>query len=162
MDNSSMTDVRKMTPEELARQIRRSHRYHDLTCGADEYNALWAELLRRLAGQLDPEKLARACDKAKIPGPADVPCGFPAGHHGQCKPDYNHIGKAWLAIPRTALSAPAMPQGQIREALQRLYDETVDYIRINNLGDVHHNVSMQMARDALAAPSGEPQPKEKE
>lgn len=36
-----------------------------------------------------------------------------------------------------------------REALQCLYDETADYIRINNLGDVHHNRSMQMARDAL-------------
>lgn len=35
-------------------------------------------------------------------------------------------------------------------ALRRLYEETADYIRINNLGDVHHNVSMQMARDALA------------
>jgi hypothetical protein len=37
----------------------------------------------------------------------------------------------------------------LREALQRLYDETADYIRINKLGDVHHNRSMQMARDAL-------------
>jgi hypothetical protein len=35
-------------------------------------------------------------------------------------------------------------------ALQVLYEETADYIRINNLGDVHHNRSMQMARAALA------------
>jgi Na+-transporting NADH:ubiquinone oxidoreductase subunit NqrC len=40
-------------------------------------------------------------------------------------------------------------------ALQCLYDETADYIRINNLGDIHHNRSMQMARDALTgAPPG--------
>lgn len=38
----------------------------------------------------------------------------------------------------------------VRDALQRLYEETADYIRLNNLGDVHHNRSMQMARDALA------------
>lgn len=41
--------------------------------------------------------------------------------------------------------------GLLREALQRLYDETADYITINHLGPVHHNRSMQMARDALAA-----------
>jgi len=70
------------------------------------------------------------------------------------------VEEFFASILRNALSAPAMPQEQIREALQRLYDETADYIRINNLGDVHHNVSMQMARDALAAPAGEPQPKE--
>lgn len=34
-------------------------------------------------------------------------------------------------------------------ALRRLYDETADYIIVNNLGDVHHNKSMQMAREAL-------------
>ncbi len=38
---------------------------------------------------------------------------------------------------------------RLREALQLLYDEIADYIRINNLGDVHHNISMRMARDAL-------------
>lgn len=38
---------------------------------------------------------------------------------------------------------------QLRDALQLLYDETADYIRINNLGDVHHNESMQRARAAL-------------
>ena len=37
----------------------------------------------------------------------------------------------------------------LRNALQALYDETADYIRLNRLGDVHHNRSMQMARDAL-------------
>ncbi len=37
----------------------------------------------------------------------------------------------------------------LEKALRLLYEETADYIRINNLGDVHHNVSMQKARDAL-------------
>lgn len=38
---------------------------------------------------------------------------------------------------------------QLRSALQLLYDETAEYITLNNLGDVHHNRSMQIARDAL-------------
>ncbi len=37
------------------------------------------------------------------------------------------------------------------EAAQELYRNTADYITRNNLGDVHHNRDMQMARDALAA-----------
>jgi len=41
---------------------------------------------------------------------------------------------------------------KLREALQLLYSETCDYIRVNNLGDVHHNRSMQLARDALNPP----------
>jgi hypothetical protein len=51
-------------------------------------------------------------------------------------------------------------------ALRLLYEETADYIRLNHLGDVHHNRSMQFARDALAATTpaaewrddGEPDP----
>jgi len=35
-------------------------------------------------------------------------------------------------------------------ALKILYWENVDYIRINNLGDPHHNESMKKARDVLA------------
>lgn len=35
------------------------------------------------------------------------------------------------------------------QALKILHDETEDYIRINNLGDPHHNKSMQYARDAI-------------
>lgn len=38
-------------------------------------------------------------------------------------------------------------------ALRILHDETVDYVRLNNLGDPWHNQSMQMARAALAAAS---------
>lgn len=37
----------------------------------------------------------------------------------------------------------------LRNALKLLYDNTADYIRINNLGDVHHNQDMQMARECL-------------
>ena len=39
---------------------------------------------------------------------------------------------------------------EVEAALRCLYDETADYITINHLGPVHHNRSMQMARDALA------------
>lgn len=35
-------------------------------------------------------------------------------------------------------------------ALRALYEETAEYIRVNNLGDAHHNRSMQLARAALA------------
>lgn len=44
-------------------------------------------------------------------------------------------------------------RGRVRElslALNLLYQETADYIRVNHLGDVHHNRSMQLARDVLA------------
>lgn len=34
-------------------------------------------------------------------------------------------------------------------ALQMLYDETADYITVNHLGDVHHNLAMKRARDVL-------------
>jgi hypothetical protein len=34
-------------------------------------------------------------------------------------------------------------------ALRGLYNETADYIRVNKLGDVHHNQTMKAARDAL-------------
>lgn len=40
------------------------------------------------------------------------------------------------------------------QALRLLYDETADYIRINHLGDVHHNRSMILAREALAKAEG--------
>ena len=42
-------------------------------------------------------------------------------------------------------------RARLAGALRVLYEETADYIRINNLGDVHHNRSMQMARAALAS-----------
>lgn len=40
-------------------------------------------------------------------------------------------------------------------ALKILYEETADYITVNNLGDVHHNRSMQLARAALSKARGE-------
>ena len=43
------------------------------------------------------------------------------------------------------------PPASSQRALRILYEEISDYIRINNLGDVHHNRSMQFARDVLAA-----------
>lgn len=44
------------------------------------------------------------------------------------------------------------PKSQLavaREALQMLYDEMADYIKINHLGDMHHNQLMKLARAAL-------------
>lgn len=39
---------------------------------------------------------------------------------------------------------------RLKEALEALYLEQVDYIKINSLGDPHHNQSMKRAREALA------------
>ena len=36
------------------------------------------------------------------------------------------------------------------EALKALYDDTVDYVRINHLGDDHCTHALRMSRDALA------------
>lgn len=38
---------------------------------------------------------------------------------------------------------------KLEEALSMLYEETADYIRVNHLGDMHHNSSMKLARAAL-------------
>lgn len=68
----------------------------------------------------------------------------------------------WIVYPRCSeCAAKAMPAVHLalvrtahkldvtEEALRVLYEETADYIRINNLGDVHHNRSMKLARHAL-------------
>ena len=39
---------------------------------------------------------------------------------------------------------------EVLAALKELYLQTANYIKINHLGDVHHNRDMQMARDVLA------------
>lgn len=43
---------------------------------------------------------------------------------------------------------------QMLEAIVRIYDVTADYIFVNNLGNVHHNQSMQMLRDILSVVKG--------
>lgn len=43
---------------------------------------------------------------------------------------------------------------KLRHALFILYREQRDYIQVNHLGPVHHNKSMQDARDALDATGG--------
>jgi hypothetical protein len=72
---------------------------------------------------------------------------LPAGSHPCCG-DYETCQR------------PCTPRGEYRasrhadkalEALHMLYTETADYIERNHLGPVHHNQSMRMARDALAA-----------
>lgn len=62
----------------------------------------------------------------------------------------DHRGPLWrMWIPQAQIALaevwPAI------EALQILHEETADYIRINKLGDVHHNRSMRMSREALTA-----------
>ena len=44
---------------------------------------------------------------------------------------------------------------EMYDVLVLLYNENVDYIEINNLGDPHHNESMKRARDVLAKIEGE-------
>ena len=39
---------------------------------------------------------------------------------------------------------------ELERVLRALYEEQADYIRINHLGAVHHNKTMQDARDVLA------------
>ena len=55
------------------------------------------------------------------------------------------------AMPNThaALIRQARRAEKLELALRRLYEETADYITINNLGDIHHNQSMRLAREAL-------------
>lgn len=43
---------------------------------------------------------------------------------------------------------------ELLEALKTLYLEVADYVEVNSLGDVHHNRSMQLARDAIAKAEG--------
>ena len=45
---------------------------------------------------------------------------------------------------------------ELLAALNRLYEETADYISINHLGDIHHNQAMKDARAAIAL--AEPKP----
>ena len=44
----------------------------------------------------------------------------------------------------------------LRECLRVLYEENLDYITRNNLGDPHHNGSMKMARFALEQTKDKP------
>jgi hypothetical protein len=60
--------------------------------------------------------------------------------------DYSTIdgGIANEADARLIAAAP-----DLYHALEMLRSEMADYIQLNHLGDVYHNRSMQMARDAL-------------
>jgi hypothetical protein len=65
--------------------------------------------------------------------------------------------RAYALKNAKVLATVTFLQGELqrtREALKILYEETADYIRINNLGDVHHNQSMKLARAALTPPTG--------
>lgn len=53
------------------------------------------------------------------------------------------------------LKAELQPLADLIRAAQQLYAETADYVRINNLGDVHHNQSMKDMQAALDKLAGE-------
>ena len=54
-----------------------------------------------------------------------------------------------------AEQAKAEAAGELYEALKALYDETVDYIKINNLAGAENNQVLQQARAVLAKARGE-------
>jgi len=60
-----------------------------------------------------------------------------------------HEAEAIRAIQADARADLEQRIKELELALTILYDETADYIKINNLGDIHHNASMQNARKAL-------------
>lgn len=57
--------------------------------------------------------------------------------------------REWGGRCQVEMEKQAARKMELRAALQCIYDETADYIRRNHLGDVHHNLSMQIARAAL-------------
>ena len=65
------------------------------------------------------------------------------------------FSSVWLREYETALAACEKERDALRTALTMLYEETADYIRLNDLGAVHHNRSMRMARAALAPAQAE-------
>lgn len=72
----------------------------------------------------------------------------------KCQIEDEYIEEGWLrkAVVKLCLLHAAAPE--LLEALTRLYKETADYIQINNLGDMHHNKSMQDAKAAIAKAEG--------
>lgn len=68
----------------------------------------------------------------------------------ECQTDFKR-GEGWKTdCPiRTANAQLMAAAPDLLEALQILYAEQVDYIKLNHLGDPHHNRSMQLAREAI-------------
>jgi hypothetical protein len=54
----------------------------------------------------------------------------------------------WFYFHRSKLIR-SRKEWMVAEALRGLYNETADYIRLNNLGDTHHNATMKAAKEAL-------------
>jgi len=61
---------------------------------------------------------------------------------------------ATLAIKHLGLCPLHKAALELMGALKALYLENADYIKINNLGDIHHNQTMRDARAALAKAGG--------
>lgn len=66
----------------------------------------------------------------------------------QFEADAKAWNKAWRESNKKRVKLWARYEQAI-DALRLLYTENADYIRLNHLGRVHHNVSMQRARAAL-------------
>ncbi len=75
-------------------------------------------------------------------GPSESIVCFLRGYYGSEEAEAN--AKLIAAAP------------DLLDSLRILYEETADYIRLNHLGDVHHNRSMQYARDTIAKAEGKP------
>ena len=67
-------------------------------------------------------------------------------------PDYNENAVVNLMLRELPLVALL----ELAEAAKLIYEETADYIRVNNLGDTHHNLAMQMLRDKITALKNHP------
>ena len=96
------------------------------------------------------ETAARHCRNEVFYHDLIVKIGEPFGFAAKTSDD-GSIQQDVLALKVPELVDSLRTQNrELHTALKLLYDETADYIRINHLGDVHHNRSMQAARDALA------------
>jgi len=75
-----------------------------------------------------------------------APIGFV---YGPSFPERSALGSEALANARLIAAAP-----DLLEALQMIYSETADYIRLNNLGGMD-NQCMKLSRAAIAKATGE-------
>ncbi len=65
--------------------------------------------------------------------------------------DLEIINKLYLELSQVATAKTAR-ELELESALRGLYEDTADYIQVNDLGNVHHNQSMKDARAALNMP----------
>lgn len=153
-----------MTNEELARRIAEFVKTH-----ISQYFGEIPEALNEAFSELDQIVLAELQRVGESPaGPRCPKCGADISASNYvltvkcpaCEALFpvNNIEdfRKFFPSPAPAPDAPGLSREERQrlmdeavEALQTLYDETADYIHINHLGGVHHNQSMQQARNIL-------------